>query len=124
MKHLRMACVAGALAAMFGFGAAGCGSDDEEAPAQNTGPLDCAAANGVAECKRRAAATTCAAMGDCACDNCCTNLADCEENDGCIAIRDCALRVGCRGVPCYAPTTCQQVIDDNGGPNGVPANIA
>jgi hypothetical protein len=126
MKHFRMACVAGALASMLGFGATGCGSDDEETkPASNnTGPIVCGTAAGDAECKRRGAETTCEAVSNCSCESCCQELADCDADPGCRNILNCATETGCRGIPCYQPATCQAVIDENGGPTGVPASIA
>jgi hypothetical protein len=65
----------------------------------------------------------CPEVGDCACDACACELAACEANPGCTAIRECAQEFGCMGFDCYAPETCMQVVDDEGGPTGESAMI-
>ena len=86
---------------------------------------ECGSAEKIAECKTRAADEgTCAEVGDCACDNCVCELGACEADAGCTDIRACAQEKGCLGIACYAPTTCQGVIDDNGGPTGPSTSLA
>jgi hypothetical protein len=130
MKVFRLACCAGTLLATMALGLAGC-SSDEEKPAGTAGTggtggaVDCNTPAGVAQCKARGAAQgTCAAITDCGCDNCCVELSDCDIDPGCMNILNCALSTGCRGIACYQAATCMQVIDDNGGPTGVPAGVA
>jgi hypothetical protein len=53
----------------------------------------------------------------CTCTNCTQEMLDCgaDPEQYCQVILTCANEAGCTGVACYAPTTCQQVIDDAPG---------
>jgi hypothetical protein len=59
----------------------------------------------------------------CTCDACLTDWELCMADPGCDAILACADAAGCTGVDCYLGP-CNQVIDQNGGPFGDPANLA
>ncbi len=66
----------------------------------------------------------------CTCQKCTAENEACAMVPQCVAIRDCGKTNKCTGVDCYYNATtmqngpCTQVIDDNGGPLGMPANIA
>ena len=51
----------------------------------------------------------------CACTTCYDSLTQCFQDAGCPAILQCANQTGCSGVDCLQPSTCQSVIEQNGG---------
>lgn len=61
-----------------------------------------------------AANPTCLA---CECNKCLTQVNACFAQPGCYDIFTCAVKDGCSGSACYAPSTCQSVID--GTPGGI-----
>ncbi|HEY6723913.1 MAG TPA: hypothetical protein VI197_07770 [Polyangiaceae bacterium] len=71
-------------------------------------------AGGVAECIAQSK-TDCEA---CLCGDCFQAYGDCVGDFGCPRILECMDSTGCTGIDCYAPDTCQQVIDRFGGPMG------
>jgi len=106
-------------------GDGGTGGDSDGGEGGEGGDSECGTPEKITECKEKAAAEgTCAPVGDCACDNCVCELGDCEADAGCTAIRACAQEKDCLGVACYAPDTCQSVIDENGGPMGPATALA
>ncbi|MEZ4373076.1 MAG: hypothetical protein AB7S68_16010 [Polyangiaceae bacterium] len=58
----------------------------------------------------------------CTCDGCRAEWDACQDDMGCIAIVDCAKAAGCSGAQCLGP--CGQVIQQNGGVQGQPAQLA
>jgi hypothetical protein len=53
----------------------------------------------------------------CVCDKCPNEWAQCQGDAGCMAIWACMQETDCR--LCYTSSSCQDVIDDHGGPNGM-----
>lgn len=68
-------------------------------------------AGGVAECIAQSR-TDCEA---CLCGDCFQAYGDCVGDFGCPRILECMDSTGCTGLDCYAPETCQRVIDRFGG---------
>lgn len=68
-------------------------------------------AGGVAECIAQSQ-TNCEA---CLCADCFQAYGDCVGDFGCPRIFECMATTGCTGLDCYAPDTCQMVIDRFGG---------
>lgn len=66
---------------------------------------------GVAECIAQSR-TKCEA---CLCGDCFHAYGDCVGDFGCPRILECIDATGCTGIDCYAPDTCQSVIDRFGG---------
>lgn len=60
----------------------------------------------------------------CLCGSCAAELGKCAFYAGCDKISDCMLTTACKGADCYAPSTCQSVIDQHGGPNGSERQVA
>jgi hypothetical protein len=77
----------------------GCGECDVPQP----DPIETCVSQAHSDCER------------CACGSCFGDLFACFGDRGCPAILQCANRTGCTGVDCYAPSTCQPVIDQYGG---------
>lgn len=60
----------------------------------------------------------------CACVSCFGDIAPCFQDAGCPSILQCANQTGCTGTNCYQASTCQAVIDQNGGPLGTSVGLA
>jgi hypothetical protein len=75
-------------------------------------------AGGVAECIAQAQSR----CETCLCADCFQAYGDCIGDFGCPRILECMDVSGCSGIDCYAPETCQAVIDRFGGPAGASAN--
>ena len=59
----------------------------------------------------------------CVATKCTAEALACCQQTGCLDIVFCAQETGCDGIACYSPDTCQEVIDNAGGP-GVALNFA
>jgi hypothetical protein len=64
------------------------------------------------------------ACENCLCNNCSSEQNACLGNIGCRTIFDCISDTGCTGIDCYAPSTCQNVIDLFGGLAGTSVSLA
>lgn len=62
------------------------------------------------------------ACESCVCDKCPNEWAQCQADAGCMAIWQCLNETNCE--LCYTASACQDVIDDNGGPDGLPLSKA
>jgi hypothetical protein len=60
----------------------------------------------------------------CACKSCFDYIAPCYEDVGCPAILQCANLTGCSGADCLQPSTCQSVIDRDGGVGSTSVSLA
>lgn len=100
-------------------------SDPTEDPT-TTGPAcDPEDETAIAECIELALDESgCTEVAECNCQSCVCPLLDCQMDRGCTDIRQCAQDTECLGIACYAPETCQEVIDANGGPGGSSASLA
>jgi hypothetical protein len=73
-------------------------------------------------CVAREGSTASAECAACRCDTCLDELDACLADTACATMAECTAATGCYGTDCYQPTTCQQVIDDNGGPFSASVN--
>lgn len=106
---------------IFAFTLASCSGDQNEAESESEVEQGLCGIS-YDQCIQVAGAGS--ACNECVCQSCVCEAAACTTDKGCAAMLECARSVGCSGTNCYAPTTCQKVIDQYGGPFGYSTALA
>jgi hypothetical protein len=117
--------------ALGGTGSGGSGMCDPNACPSANAPPCCISPNGPCGIQTNQVACVpdpCLQPGTacqgCLCGACWAETGKCTYYAGCNLIADCMLKSGCSGAACYAPATCQAVIDQHGGPGGSERQVA